>query len=148
MTDYEVEYPDEFEDYEDAEDYYSCDNCGPWCPHWGGDGLCELEIEAFAKEHEDFEKKYKSQRLCPVCNESLECWQIPDVDTLWQWSAQHHPLIGLEIYRAYGVPKGVVHSKGNIYHVWIGEGEYREEKLIQPLGKQEVQNGSRSEVLE
>jgi len=109
--------------------------CGSWCEHWGGDNLCELEIEALAKETEDYEAKYKSTRLCPVCSQSLDCWQIPDVDELWHWSAQHHPLIGLEIYRAYGVPKGVIHSKGNVYHVWIGKGKYREEKLIQPLGK-------------
>ncbi len=35
----------------------------------------------------------------------------------------------------YGAPKGIVHQKGNIYHIWIGEGEVRREELIQPLGR-------------
>lgn len=133
----EAEYPEFYDEFEELEyhDDDPCVRCGPWCEYWMGDNLCKLAIEELANEQGEFESKYKSQRLCPVCNQSLECWQIPDVDELWLWSAQHHPIIGLEIYRAYGVPKGVVHSKGNIYHVWIGEGEYREGKLIQPLGK-------------
>jgi len=134
----EVEYPDEFEPECDEDDYDDdpCQRCGPWCEHWMGDGLCEVACEELAREEKEFEEKYKSTRLCPVCNQRLTCYQIPEVDELWHWPGKWNPMIGLGIFAAYGVPKGELHHKGNIYHVWIGAGDYRDEKLIQPLGKE------------
>ncbi len=47
------------EEYESWDDD-PCDRCGPWCEHWGGDGLCMLAIEQQAKETKEFEMKYVS----------------------------------------------------------------------------------------
>jgi hypothetical protein len=38
--------------YEEEAGPYSCDNCGPWCPEWGGDGLCMIAIRSMAEEYE------------------------------------------------------------------------------------------------
>ena len=43
-------YPDDWD--EEEADPFSCDNCGPWCPEWGGDGLCMVAIRAMAEEYE------------------------------------------------------------------------------------------------
>jgi hypothetical protein len=127
---YYPDYDDE-DDEEERDDELACEHCGMWCEHWMGDNLCELEIEQQAKEDEEYNSKYVNQRLCPICNQSLTCYQIP-VDTLWTWPGDfYNPLIALNIYAACGVSKGECHHKGNVYHIWIGEGENRREELIQ-----------------
>lgn len=30
----------------------SCNQCGPWCSEWGGDGLCMIAIRSMAEEYE------------------------------------------------------------------------------------------------
>lgn len=55
-----METYDEFYDMdEDEEEEYDnwdeisddpCYNCGPACPHWGGDGICMLQIRAQAEQ--------------------------------------------------------------------------------------------------
>ena len=134
------EYYDDDEDW-DAWDIDPCDQCGPWCEHWGGDGLCMLVIEQMAEEEKFFEKKYMSTNKCPVCDVELTQYQIP-TDQLWTWPGvwledgeYYNPMIALGIFGAYGGAKGEVHpafeSKGFMYHhIWVGIGEGRTEKMI------------------
>ena len=104
--------------------------CGPKCPYWMGDGLCELVIERQTKEREDYYKNHVKNMKCPVCGKPMKCYEVK-ADELWVWDASwHDPIIGLEVYSALWVPKGIVHQQGDIYHVWIGTGENRTEKLI------------------
>ncbi len=135
-ADYELEWYDEDCDddlYSDSGD--PCDHCGPHCGHWGGDGLCMLEIEELARQHEEYEKRYYRQAaICPVCRHRLPRYDI-ETDELWVWpGGWYSPIIGLEIYAAYGMPKGEIHRAGNVCHIWIGEGEARHEKLVRLLG--------------
>lgn len=135
---YDHDYTDWDEDDWDEDDWDDpCDRCGPWCEHWGGDGLCVLALEQFAAEREEFEKYVFERRTCPVCGVELIEYQIT-VDKLWQWPGDINPIIGLEIYAALGTPKGELHRAGPLCHIWVGEGEYRQEKLIRLLG----QNGT------
>ena len=119
-----------YDDYNPCDDD-PCSHCGIWCDHWGGDGLCLLQIEQQAMEDEEYHKNYLTENVpCPVCGKYLNQYEIP-TDKLWTWPGGfYNPMIALEIYSAYGVAKGEVHHKNNVYHVWIGDGKYREEKLI------------------
>jgi len=134
--DYELdEYSNPFD--EDEEDEEDCSHCGPWCPDWGGDGICMVDCENMQHECEDYLAKHKlSGVMCPVCQKNLDCFSVR-TDQIWVWPGDwYDPRVGLfEVYAAYDCSKGVIHSKGNIHHIWIGEGEYQEEKLINLLGK-------------
>lgn len=123
---------------DDDEDY--CDHCGPWCEHWGGDGLCELILEEQARQAEEFERLYvEKDTRCPVCGQVLICYSIP-TDELWTWPGDfYNPIIALEIYAIYGAPKDELHRSGNLVHIWIGEGQYREEKLVRLTGNKKVE---------
>ena len=112
--------------------------CGPECPYWMGDGLCELAIEEQARETEDYEKKHHRKAKCPVCGKELDEYDVK-ADKLWVWDAGwYNPLIGLAIYGPMGVPKGVIHSKDNVYHIYVGEGENRNEKLVRLIGRKRL----------
>jgi hypothetical protein len=41
----------DWDEEEEEERGFSCDQCGPWCPDWGGDGLCMLAIRSMAEEY-------------------------------------------------------------------------------------------------
>jgi len=133
MYDYEPGWEDEDEYWDidegsswyDEEDEYlesqdPCDNCGPWCEHWGGDGLCLLAIEQQQKEWEKFEREFYSIQRCPVCGKTLEQWEIP-VNKLWVFPGEFNPMIGLSIYGAYDIPKSIIHIDRNVYHIWVGQ---------------------------
>jgi hypothetical protein len=135
MTDdwYEEEEEEDDEDmWVDYDDGDPCRHCGPHCPEWGGDGLCMVEIRALSEEADDFTKRFVTENYtCPVCGKGLTLYSIP-VDTLWEWPGGfYNPMIALDIYGALGVPKGELHRDGNLVHIWVGEGEYRSEKLVQ-----------------
>lgn len=138
---YDDDYDDDYDDWE--EDEYDDGICTPGkCGEcWGGDGICMAEIEQMAKQAEEFEKKYVSHNVgCPHCAALLTQYQIP-TDQLWVWPGEwpggvyYSPMIALDIFAIYGAPKGEVHPPvdGRFYrfhHIWVGEGEYRSEKLI------------------
>lgn len=146
VTWYDEDYDDDYDDWDDDEeesggwDSMICtpQNCGE-C--WGGDGLCMREIEAMATEHEEFHKKYVSENIeCPHCKARLTRYQIPTTE-LWTWpgvwpgGVYYSPMIALGIFAVMDAPKGEVHppADGRFYtyhHIWVGEGEYRDEKLI------------------
>ena len=129
----------DFDEFSDSED--PCDRCGPWCECWGGDGLCMLAIEQQAQEAEQFYKKYVSDNQpCPHCGKELTRYHIP-VDRLWFWPGEwpdgehYNPMIALDIFAVIDAPKGEVHKpvQGRFYrfhHIWVGQGQYRSEKLI------------------
>ena len=62
--------------------------CGPECPYWMGDGLCELAIEEQARETEDYEKKHHRKAKCPVCGKELDEYDVK-ADKLWVWDAEN-----------------------------------------------------------
>lgn len=128
------DFPEEGEEDED-DSGDPCDHCGPECKHWMGDNLCEEDLDRLEKATEEFKSRYVNDRLCPVCNKSFKCYQIPGVDELWHWPGDMDWRIAVDFWGILQTPKGVIHSKGNVYHIWTYAGEYREEKLIQPLGK-------------
>lgn len=125
---------------EDAEDEFSCDHCGPWCSDWGGDGLCMLAIEQQANEQEEYDKNFiKENQTCPVCKQSLKQYEVP-VDELWTWPGDfYNPMVAIGIFGILDTPKGEIHRSGNLCHVWVGAGEYREEKLILLSGKRSIE---------
>lgn len=133
-------YEDDWEDYydEDYEDEWSdpCSRCGPWCPEWAGDGLCNLVLEQLASDDEAYrEHCIHNDVICPVCGEKLTQYDVM-ASELWTWPGDWlNPMIALGVYAAYGAPKGEVHRLGNVCHIWVGEGEFREEKLIRLLGQ-------------
>ena len=121
------------EDESDDEDYGDpCYHCGPGCEHWMGDDLCEFVIDQQAKEADEYHTNYvKENYYCPKCGKELTLYQIP-TDQLWQWPGDfYNPMIALDIYAIYGAPKGLIHSVGNIHHVFVGDGKFRDEKLIE-----------------
>jgi hypothetical protein len=129
-------------DYEGLEDEWSspededpCELCGPWCSDWGGDGICMVVIREQVKQRRDYMRRHFGRRKCPECGEVLDCYNVLAKE-IWTWSPEwYDPIIGLEIFSAYGVPKGVLHSKGALYHVWIGTGENRREELIRLISE-------------
>lgn len=123
--------PDENEPWEDEDDGDPCSECGPHCQYWGGDGLCMLEINYLAACHQFYEEHYQLElQRCPICGQYLTLYKIP-IDQLWQWPGDWlTPMIALNIYAVYDAPKGVVHSAGDLHHIWVGEGEFRRECLI------------------
>ncbi len=136
FNDLEEDFYGREEEYEDDE--LGCDKCGPWCPDWMGDNLCRIDIDNFAMETEEYLAKHKLPGvMCPVCQKDLDCFSVA-ADELWVWpGGWYDPRVGLfEVYSLYGCPKGEIHSKGKVHHIWIGEGEYRQEKLILLMGKQ------------
>jgi hypothetical protein len=139
------EYDDWLEDIDEGEDYDEydpsendlCAHCGPSCEHWGGDGLCMLQIEQQANEAQEYEEEFVHQNVhCPECGVKLTMYDIP-VNELWLWPGDfYNPMIALNIYAVYDAPKGELHRKLDICHIWVGEGEGREEKLIRLTGGQ------------
>ena len=49
-----------YDDYNPCDDD-PCSHCGIWCDHWGGDGLCLLQIEQQAMEDEEYHKNYLTE---------------------------------------------------------------------------------------
>lgn len=129
-----VGYHDDFADDDDDEE--TCSHCGPWCEDWLGDGLCQIELDQQRENDEAYHKEFYRETTCPVCEAKLSEYDIK-ADELWVWPGDwFDPMIPLfEIYHAYGVEKGVIHSAGAVHHIFVGEGELREEKLIRLLGK-------------
>lgn len=134
---------DGYDDWADDEglddDGDPCDHCGPSCEHWGGDGICELAIEQYANEHEEYYHHYVTEGVhCPVCGAILTEYRVP-VDEIWLWPGDfYNPMIALDIYAVYDAPKGIVHRHDQVYHIWVGKGEFRSEKLVRLLGKGKV----------
>ena len=109
--------------------------CGPECPHWLGDHLCELVIERQTEQFLDYRKRHVRKAKCPVCGAELTMYDV-QADELWIWNpAWYDPMIALEVYGPYGIPKGVIHSKGDVYHIWVGE--EKNQKLIKLIKKGE-----------
>lgn len=136
-----TKWQDDFEDYYDEPEEEErwedpCSRCGPWCEHWAGDGLCMLVIEQQAKDHEEYYRECVTDNVhCPVCGKLLTEYKVP-TDTLWTWPGDfYNPMIALGIFCAYDTPKGVLHSHNEVYHIWTGEGKYRQEKLIRLIGE-------------
>jgi len=102
--------------------------CDPTCPFWMGDGLCEILIEEQAQDEKDYDSKHVHGEVCPVCGKALWCYEVK-ASELWTWDPSwHDPLIALKIFGPYDAPRGVIHSSGDVYHIWVGD--EREEKLI------------------
>ena len=91
---------DFYDDWDEAEaDPHSCDNCGPWCPEWGGDGLCMIAIRHMAEEYEaeEYERKHPLAaavwRLCAslsaVLSEILPA-RCPDCGKFYIFSKGDH----------------------------------------------------------
>jgi hypothetical protein len=137
-----MDFEDEYFDDVDDPPICSPSQCGD-C--WMGDNLCEKELEQQASESEDYEKKYVTQNVaCLVCGVSLTQYEIP-TDKLWVWpgvwpdGAYYNPIIALNIFAMYGAPKGEVHGAvtngtGTYWHIWVGTGKYRSEKIIKLTG--------------
>lgn len=106
-------YDDRYDDEDEVGDDWknACDRCGPWCEHWGGDGLCELVLDQMAREDDEFYKRYVSEGIgCPVCGMSLTEYRIP-VDKLWLWPGGfYNPMIALDIYLVMDASKGEIHG--------------------------------------
>jgi hypothetical protein len=132
----EEEWDEEGEDWDSEEEsdcpYETGFNCDPDCPYWGGDGICEIAIQEQVENGKEYREKHVYQTKCPVCGRELTCYEVL-ADELWTWNpGWHDPLIALEIYGPADMAKGVVHSSGNIYHIWVGEP--RNEKLVKLIG--------------
>ena len=135
--DYVSEYPDDdMWDEDDAwrDDEPSCDNCGPWCGHWGGDGLCMLAIEQEAAMSYEYDVNFVTEKVsCPVCGKPLTQYEIP-VDEIWTWPGDFYPpMKAIEIMGILDTPKAIIcqyqQTSGDIFHVIIG-GSPPVEKLI------------------
>lgn len=130
-------YDDEFWEDDDFEYELSCDNCGPWCEHWGGDGLCMLAIVAQAAESDHYHDNFVTEdAVCPGCNKKLTMYEIP-TDKLWVWPGDfYNPMIALEIFAVYDASKGEVHPReGKTHHIWVGQGPGARECLIKLSGQ-------------
>lgn len=133
-------------DYEGLEDEWSgdvddlddpCEHCGPWCSDWGGDGLCIVAIKEQTRQAAEYRRRHVRTRMCPVCKKQLTRFNVLAKE-VFEWSPEwYDPMICLfEVYSALWVPKGVIHSKyGTLFHIWIGEGENRQEKLIRLISE-------------
>ena len=141
---FDEEWYEETEDW-DAYESDSCYRCGPHCEHWGGDGLCMLEIERQAQESEEYQREFVTENVhCPVCGEQLTEFKIPATE-LWLWPGDfYNPMIALDIYGILGAPKGVLHHHENVYHIWVGLGQYGKEKLIRLTDKEELHDRQNS----
>lgn len=129
------EYWDD-DSYED-DDELSCDNCGMWCDHWMGDGLCELAIKEQERQAADYKRRHTGERCCPICKTKLKRYDCVGVDELWTWNPeQYDAMIAIEILGPMSLNKGEVHHKGNLYHVWIEWGTGKRECLIRLLPKE------------
>ena len=119
-------------DEEECDDWDSLP-CSPWkCGDcWGGDNICMKEIEYQRQQDEEWQQYHVTENVpCPVCNKCLTSYWIPGQE-LWTWSAEFFNIfIALEVYAVMDAPKGLLHSHGNLHHIWVGEGECREEKLV------------------
>jgi hypothetical protein len=135
------DYQDDEEYWLDEEDLYdedelSCDNCGPWCPDWGGDGLCMVAIEEQARQRDEYVKKHVRDARCPVCGAALREYDVYSGDGKpWTWSAGFYdPMIAvMDVLGPMWLNKGVFHSKDRVHHVWIEWGAGREERLLRYL---------------
>lgn len=135
-------YPDEYDEWDDDDDDELM-GCGPWCGScWGGDGICMQELEAMAEEGADYETNHVQHDVpCPVCGKQLTQYDV-ETDKLWVWpGGWYSTYIALNVYAVYDCPKGEIHQQEGVYHIWIGEGDYRREQLIRLLGEpQEVES--------
>lgn len=137
MSDDYYDDPD-YDDFEDPDDWDiddMCDHCGPWCEHWGGDGLCMLVLQEQGRQRKHYHENHVRDSTCPVCGAELEEYDVYSRDgELWSWNPEFYDvMIGLEVYTPYFVPKGELHHEGDVYHVWMGTDENRTEKLIKVL---------------
>ncbi len=132
--DEEFGYRDDFED--DDYEQEGCRHCGPWCDDWVGDNLCQMELDLQRENDKAYHKDFYRETSCLICKKPLPEYDIK-ADELWMWPGDwFDPFIPLfEIYHAYGIKKGVLHSEGNRHHIFVGEGDLMEEKLIRLLGK-------------
>jgi hypothetical protein len=130
--DYDDDEADDFNEYESSDD--PCDHCGPTCEFWGGDGICDLVLQQQAEESADYEAEHVTVNvICPVCGQILTMYDV-QTGELWTWPGDwYNPMIALNIYAVYDAPKGELHRADNICHIWVGNGEYRREKLIRLL---------------
>ena len=122
---------DEYEDeYEDDIDELDCDDCGPWCPYWMGDGLCELEIQEQVRTIREYEEKHVHKDVpCPVCGKKLTLYELHE-DELWV-GGNDPVFIELAAYGPIQADKELIHSKDNVYHIRVGD----QEKLVKLLGR-------------
>lgn len=146
----DLEFPDEYgEDCEeDWESDDPCDNCGPWCNEWGGDGLCMLVINEQARQRREYDRKHTGTRKCPICKKKLKRYDCLNVDSLWSWSLDpYDPMIAIDVLGPLWLNKGEIHHKGNLYHVWIEWGSGKEERLIRLLPRKLEKERSQNESI-
>lgn len=126
-----------FEDDEPwMDDYEDCGNCSPWCPHWGGDGLCMIAIEEQTRQREEYLKLHTRTSRCPVCGTELTEYDVyAGEGEPWTWSAGFYdPMIAvMDVMGPLWLNKGVLHSQGKVHHVWIEWGSCRDERLLRYL---------------
>ncbi|MFH2111740.1 MAG: hypothetical protein ABIJ47_10840 [Candidatus Bathyarchaeota archaeon] len=123
------------DDCGDEEDL-GCGSCGPWCPEWGGDGLCMLAIMEQARQREEYLQLHTRIAACPVCGTSLKEYDVYSGDREpWTWSLGFYdPMIAaMDVMGPLWLNKGVLHSQGSVYHIWIEWGTGREERLLRYL---------------
>lgn len=131
---YDEENAEDIED--ELEDELSCDNCGPWCEEWMGDGLCNLVIKEQTRQSAEYNRKHTGERNCPICKKRLKRYDCVNVNELWTWCPDpYDPIIALNVLGPIWLKKGEIHHKGNLYHVWIEWGDGKEERLIRLLPK-------------
>jgi hypothetical protein len=127
----DAEWDDDEEDYS-RDDEVSCLNCGPECPAWVGDGLCEIALAWEQTMHDQYMDLHSGQQPCPVCGAMLISYEIA-TDQLWIWPGgdwPYSPMVGLEIYAILAAPKGEIHRQADVVHIFVGDGELRRECLI------------------
>jgi len=112
----EWEEEEDWEVWEEEEDW-DCPlgydlNCDPSCPHWMGDGLCELVINEMAEADEEYRKKhYKKEVECKICHKKLEYYELHAKEP-WTFNPMLDgpATIGLEIYGPIFCKKKILHS--------------------------------------
>jgi len=131
----------DFDEVIDDEDELSCDNCGPWCDSWGGDGLCMREIEAQTKMRKEYEKNHIRKAKCPICGKELTEYDVyaGSKPEPWTWNAGwYYPILAIEVMGALWLKKDVIHGKDQVFHVWIEWGTGKEERLLRYLTEKEA----------
>lgn len=135
----DCEYWEDCEEWDDEENY-DCplgfeQYCDPSCPHWMGDGLCEVIIEEQAEAHSEWMKKhYKEQVRCKLCNKILEMYEIHSKEP-WTINPIHDDpvLVGIRVYGPIGCRKKILHSYYDddceVLHICV-EGKERLVKLL------------------
>jgi len=129
MNEYD-DYDEYNDDDADPNDYGDpCDPCDMSCEHWGGDGICLLEIDIQEQEEEAYLSKYSRKNTrCPICGNYMTQYHIP-TDRLWvwpggKWEFAGSAMLGVMVYGAYDCPKGILckWSRGEYiyYHIWVG----------------------------